>query len=83
MKSKQSLFDKINQVLLPLLTVGGYFLIAIKKPEIGLIIALFSQIFWFYTSYKAWKSAGQVGLMITTVIMSFIATYGVINYWFL
>lgn len=83
MRKREDFFDKLTQVLLPVFTVSGFLLVSLKKPEFGLIVILLSQVFWIYTSYKAWKNAGQIGLMVTTIIMSGVALYGVINYWFL
>lgn len=82
-KNLRIAFDKLTQIFLPICTVSGFLLVSLKKPEFGLIIILISQVFWFHTSYRAWKDAGQIGLMITTVIMACIAVYGVMNYWIL
>jgi hypothetical protein len=49
----------------------------------GLIFNLIAQIFWLYSSYKAWENANQIGMFITTIIMTLIILGGVINYWFL
>lgn len=78
-----SYFDKATQVLLPALTITGFALTAMKKPQLGLIFNLISEIFWLYSSWYAWKKAGQVGIFITTLIITVIVTYGVINYWFI
>ena len=71
------------QVCVPGLTALGFLLISMKQPGYGVIVSLFSQIFWLYSSYKAWKTAGQVGIFVNTVISTLIFAYGVINYWFL
>jgi len=81
MEEQQTFFDRSTQILLPILTVTGFLLVSLKKPEFGLIVVLISQVFWIYTSYKAWKNAGQIGLMVTSIIMSGVALYGVMNYW--
>jgi hypothetical protein len=54
-----------------------------KLPEYGLILQLISQIFWIYSSWKAGKEAGQWGIFVTTLFISTIVVYGVINYWVL
>jgi len=79
----QQKFDKATQILLPTLTATGFLLTGLKKPEIGLVISLVSQIFWMYTSWQAWKKAGQIGIFITSIIVTIVVLFGVINYWFL
>ncbi|MDD3006663.1 MAG: hypothetical protein PHX30_03730 [Candidatus Pacebacteria bacterium] len=75
--------DYASQFLIPLFTIGGYALTGFKHPEWGLIISLIGQPFWFYSSYKAYKEAGQSGLLITSIIVTFMILLGIINYWFL
>lgn len=82
-KEPTSLFDKITQVMLPIFTILGFLLTALKKPAFGLIFSLISEIFWIYAAWQAWKKAGQIGILITTVFITIILIYGVINYWFL
>lgn len=77
----QSWFDKATQILLPILTVSGFFLTANKMPKYGFAIAALSQIFWLYTSYQSYKKAGQIGIFVTTIIMTFITFYGLFNWW--
>jgi hypothetical protein len=78
---KDKLFDKITQVALPVFTVAGFALTSLKMPEWSVIVGLIAEIFWFYASWKAWKQAGQIGILITTVIVTIILIYGVLNYW--
>lgn len=78
----EKLFNKTTQVLLPALTILGFTLTAMKKPEYGLIFNLSAQIFWLYSSYRAWKQAGQFGIFLTTIIITIIVIYGIFNYWF-
>jgi hypothetical protein len=54
-----------------------------KLPQWGLASNLFSEIFWFYSSYRAWKDANQIGMFINTFVIAIILTYGLINYWLL
>ena len=76
-------FDKATQIILPTLTVTGFLLTGLKKPEIGLVVSLTSQIFWLYTSWQAWKKAKQIGIFITSIIVTVVLLFGVINYWFI
>lgn len=80
---KNIIFDRITQILLPSLTITGFLLTSIKKPEFGLIFNLLAQIFWLYSGWQAWKRAGQVGIFITTLFITMVVTFGVINYWVL
>jgi hypothetical protein len=78
-----SMFNQVTQVLLPALTIAGFLFTSVKKPEWGLVFNLLAQIFWLYSGWQAWKKARQVGIFITTLFITGIVTYGVINYWFL
>jgi riboflavin transporter FmnP len=75
-------FDKATQILLPTFTVIGFLLTGLKKPQIGLIVSLISEIFWFYAAWQSWKKAKQIGILITTIIVTIVLLFGVINYWF-
>lgn len=79
----EPLFNKATQLLLPTITIIGFTLTAMKKPEFGLIFNLVAQVFWIYSSWQAWKKADQVGLFITSLFITVAVMYGVINYWFL
>lgn len=80
---KTNLFDKLTQILLPVLTIAGFMFTSFKNPKVGLIFNLAAQIFWFYSAYQSWKRANQIGILITTSVISLFLIYGVINYWFL
>lgn len=82
-KDKKSYFNLATQFLLPAFTVLGFALTALKMPEYGLIASLISEVFWLYSGWKAWKEAGQIGIFITTLIITIIVSYGIVNYWFL
>lgn len=82
-KEKLSLFNKLTQVFLPLLTILGFAFTAFKMPEVGLIFNLLAQVFWFYAAWQAWKKAKQIGIFLTTLAISIFLIWGVINYWFL
>jgi hypothetical protein len=74
-------FDKATQILLPTLTIVGFLLISLKKPQFGLPIATVAQIFWLYSGYQSWKKAGQIGIFITAIILLFVYIIGIVNYW--
>lgn len=73
----------VMQIGLTTFTIGGFLLTAMKLPEYGLLSMLVSQVFWFYSSYRAWREARQIGIFLTTVAISCIVLWGVINYWVL
>jgi hypothetical protein len=81
--TKEKFINSSTQVLLPSLTIGAQVATSLKFPEWGLIINLLAQPFWLYSSWKSWKEAGQIGIMITTVIFTAITAMGIINYWLL
>ena len=81
--SKEKLFNLVTQFALPGLTIGAQVATSLKYPQFGLIINLLAQPFWLYSSWKAWKQAGQAGILITTIIFTIITAVGIINYWFL
>ena len=81
--NKKKLFNNFAQFALPSLTIGAQIATAMKFPEYGLIINLIAQPFWFYSSWKAYKQAGQSGILITTIIFTIVTMVGIINYWFL
>jgi hypothetical protein len=53
-----------------------------KLPQYGVIVGLFSEIFWFYAAWRAWKDAKQIGILINTFLATLIFAYGVLNYWY-
>lgn len=63
-------------------TMLGFLLTSLKFPQYGLICNLISEIFWLYSAYKAWKEARQIGIFITTILVTLIILWGIINYWF-
>lgn len=76
-------FNTFAQVGLVVFSILGYLLTSLKFPQYGLIAALVSEIFWFYSSYKGWKEANQIGMFITTIIITLVLIFGVVNYWFM
>lgn len=74
--------NTLSQFLLPLFTLGGALLIALKMPGYGLVSNLLAQPFWLYSSYKAWKSVGQWGMFLNTVVFTGITAFGVVNYFY-
>lgn len=79
--SKEKTFNSVAQMAIPVMTIGGQIAIALKFPAWGLIIALASQPFWLYSSWKSYRQAGQIGIFINTVVFSIVTAFGVINYW--
>lgn len=71
------------QAGLVIFTMLGFLLTSFKHPELGLISNLTSEVFWLYSAYRSWKEANQIGIFITTIVITFILIGGVINYWFL
>ena len=76
-------FNNVMQVGLTGFTMLGFILTALKLPQYGLLANLVSEFFWIYSAYKAWKNADQIGIFVTTIIITLIVISGVINYWFL
>jgi hypothetical protein len=52
-----------------------------KLPHYGVAANLVGQIFWLYSSYRAWREADQIGIFILTICITLILIYGVANYW--
>ena len=74
-------FNAFMQIGLVFFTMLGFLLTALKFPQYGLVSNLTSQIFWLYSSYKAWREANQIGILINAVCITLILVYGVANYW--
>lgn len=81
MKDDSSLFNKTTQIALPIMTVAVQAAIALKLPQWGLVINMLAQPFWIYSAWKSYKQAGQIGLLVTTLIVTVIIGLGIINYW--
>lgn len=79
----KKLFDSLTQYAIPSLTIGAQIAVAAKYPQWGLIISLISQPFWLYSSWKSYKQAGQIGILITTIIFIIVTVVGLVNYWIL
>jgi hypothetical protein len=78
----ERIWNVVVQVCLPLFTIGGFLLTSLKLPQYGVIAGLLAQIFWLYASYKALRTAKQVGIFINTICSTVIFAYGVLNYWY-
>ena len=76
-------FNALAQVCLVFFTSLGFLLTSLKMPEYGLISNLLAQVFWIYSTYRAWKEADQVGTFVNTIITTVIIVAGVVNYWIL
>lgn len=81
MKGESSLFNKTTQIALPVMTIAVQAAIALKLPQWGLVINMLAQPFWIYSAWKSYKQAGQIGLLVTTLIVTVIIGLGIINYW--
>jgi hypothetical protein len=81
--SQRAAFDAITNVCLPTFTILGFLLTALKLPQWGLASNLFSEIFWLYGSYRAWREANQIGIFINTIVIFVILVGGLANYWLL
>lgn len=81
--NKEKLMNSVSQFAIPAFTIGGQIIYAIKFPQYGLMLNLAAQPFWLYSSWKAYKQAGQVGILITTVIFTVVTIAGLVNYWVL
>ncbi len=81
MNDKSSLFNRATQIALPVMTVSVQVAIALKMPQWGLVINMLAQPFWIYSAWKSYKQAGQIGLLVTTLIVTVIIGLGIINYW--
>ena len=81
--SNKSLFNTITQIAIPTLTISVQVAIAMKLPQWGLVIKMIAQPFWIYSAWKAYKEAGQIGLLITTILVTVVIGFGLINYWLL
>lgn len=82
-QENRSLFNDVSQVAVPTLTVAVQVAMAMKLPQWGLVINMIAQPFWIYSAWKAYKGAGQIGLLITTIIVTIVIGLGLINYWLL
>lgn len=80
---KYCTLNNAMQVGLLIFTGVGFLLMSMKLPQYGLVVSLMAQIFWFYSSHKAWKEAGQIGIFINTIVLTGVFGYGVLNYWVL
>ena len=76
-----SLLNTVTQIAIPTLTIAAQLAIALKFPQWGLLINLLAQPFWLYSSWKAYKEAGQIGILLTTTILIIVIVFGVVNYW--
>jgi hypothetical protein len=75
------LVNVLMQIGLVGFTAAGFLLTSLKLPQYGLIANLAGQVFWLYSSYKAWRVADQIGIFIVSVCITFILIFGVVNYW--
>ena len=74
--------NTLLQIGLVVCTGLGFLLTSLKLPHYGVIANLIGQVFWVYSSYRAWREADQIGIFLSTIIITLILIYGVTNYWF-
>ena len=74
--------NTLMQIGLVVCTGLGFLLTSLKLPHYGVIANLIGQVFWVYSSYRAWREADQIGIFLSTIIITLILIYGVTNYWF-
>lgn len=74
-------FNRIMQVGLIAFTVLGFLLTSLKMPQYGVISNLVGQVFWVYSSYRAWREADQIGIFIASILITLILMFAVANYW--
>jgi hypothetical protein len=75
--------NSLMQIGLVGFTALGFLLTSLKLPQYGVIANLMGQVFWLYSSYKAWRQADQIGIFIATISITFILFGGLLNYWLL
>ena len=75
--------DDFTQFAIPLLTISAQIAVALKFPQWFLIISLIAQPFWIYSTWKSYRAAGQIGILITTIIYTIVTALGIVNYWLL
>jgi hypothetical protein len=80
MQSKK-LLNILTQIFLPAFTLGAQLAVALKYPQLGLILNLIAQPFWLYSSWQAFKQAGQIGMLVNVIAFTLITLFGIINYW--
>lgn len=78
---KGKLFDTTSQFAIPGFTIAAQAIISMRHPEWGLLLNLAAQPFWLYSSWRAYKGAGQIGILITSIIMTILISLGLANYW--
>ena len=75
-------FNAAMQAGLIVFTLLGVLLVSFKLPQYGLVFNLISEVFWLYSSYRAWREAEQFGMFVTTIVITIILLFGIVNYWF-
>ncbi|MGE5367302.1 MAG: hypothetical protein ACM3PO_08565 [Betaproteobacteria bacterium] len=82
-KSRRTVLNlnTVMQIGLVAFTALGFLFTSMKLPHYGVAANLVGQIFWLYSSYRAWREADQIGIFILTIGITLILLYGVANYW--
>lgn len=77
---KKTFFDNLSQFCIPIFTLSAQVALALKHPELSLVLNLIAQPFWLYSSYQAYRHVGQIGMFLNTIAFGLITVYGIINY---
>lgn len=80
---KKNIIDLLTQILLPSLTILSQIFVALKYPQYGVLVNLLAQPFWLYSSWKAYKEAWQIWILITTIIIIIVLSIWMVNYFIL
>lgn len=59
--------NTVMQIGLVAFTALGFLFTSMKLPHYGVAANLVGQIFWLYSSYRAWREADQIGIFILTI----------------
>lgn len=82
LKLGSAALDGIVNVCLPFFTLLGYLLVSSQQHlEWALAVHLIAGACWFYSAYRAWKVANQVGIMITAIVAVMIVVGSLTNVW--
>lgn len=84
LKLGSAALDGVVNICLPFFTLLGYLLVSSQQHlEWALPVHLIAGACWFYSAYRAWKMANQVGIMITTIVAVMIVVGSLTKVWVL
>lgn len=76
----KKIFDSAAQIVIPVFTISAFLALSLKHPFLSLVLNMIAQPFWIYSSWRAYKKADQIGLLINTLVITIIVGFGVVNY---